>query len=44
LQEKVYAEIVKVVGKDPATPVTVDHINELKYLKAYVKETFRFGA
>jgi hypothetical protein len=40
-QEKVYDEILRVVGSDPSKPVTVDHINQMKYLKAFVKETFR---
>jgi len=40
-QEKVFNEISKVVGNDPSKPVTVDHINQMKYLKAFVKETFR---
>jgi hypothetical protein len=40
-QEKVYKEILGVVGKDPSKPITVDHINQMKFLKAFVKETFR---
>ena len=40
-QEKVYKEILGVAGKDPSKPITVDHINQMKFLKAFVKETFR---
>ena len=42
IQEKVYQEIVSVMGcDDPGTPVQAEHINKLTYLKAFVKETFR---
>ena len=31
-----------VVGNDPATQITTKHIAKLSYLKAFVKETFRW--
>ena len=40
-QQRVYEEIVNVVGSDPKKPITVEHINQMKFLKAFVKETFR---
>ena len=40
-QEKVHAEIAKVVGNDPKVPLTTRHISRLPYLKAFIKETFR---
>ena len=43
VQQAVYNEIVDVVGKDPELPVTTDHINKMSYLKAFVKETFRYA-
>ena len=42
VQEKLYNEIVDVVGNDPATQITTKHIAKLSYLKAFVKETFRW--
>jgi cytochrome P450 len=42
VQQKVYNEIVQVVGQDPGVPVTADHINKMPYLKAFIKETFRY--
>ena len=41
IQDRVYEEIVEVVGPDPNVQVTVEHINKMPYLKAFVKETFR---
>ena len=41
IQDRVHKEIVQVVGSDPDTPVTVQDINKMPYLKAFVKETFR---
>jgi len=39
-QEKLYAEICRVV---PAgEPITADMINAMSYLKAFVKEAFRW--
>ena len=40
IQEKVYQEICKVVGKD-GKPVTMEHINQLVYLDQCMNETFR---
>lgn len=40
-QDKAYEEIKSIVGTDPTVPITVEHINQMKYLKAFVKETFR---
>ena len=40
-QEKAYQEIISVVGNDSSQPITVEHINQMKFLKAFVKETFR---
>lgn len=40
-QEKVYAEILNVVGDNPNIPITTRHIARLPYLKAFIKETFR---
>ena len=40
-QDKVYKEIVQVIGDDPSKPITVQDINKMPYLKAFVKETFR---
>ena len=41
VQEKVYKEVTKVVGMDPNTSITPQHIAKMTYLKAFVKETFR---
>jgi cytochrome P450 len=41
IQDKVYKEIVQVIGDDPSKPITVQDINKMPYLKAFVKETFR---
>ena len=41
IQDRVHKEIVQVVGSDTDTPVTVQDINKMPYLKAFVKETFR---
>ncbi|KAK3868485.1 hypothetical protein Pcinc_026127 [Petrolisthes cinctipes] len=40
VQERLYKEIVSQV--DPSSTITLDHINNLHYLKAFVKEVFRF--
>ncbi|XP_047488020.1 probable cytochrome P450 CYP44 [Penaeus chinensis] len=40
VQERLYEEIKKNV--DPSSPITVHTINKLHYLKAFVKEVFRF--
>ena len=42
IQDKVYKEVVQVLGDDPGKPVTVQDINKMPYLKAFVKETFRY--
>ncbi|XP_052267065.1 probable cytochrome P450 CYP44 isoform X2 [Dreissena polymorpha] len=39
-QERLYNEITKVVP--PGEQITADRINSMAYLKAFVKETFRF--
>eukprot|EP00095_Tigriopus_kingsejongensis_P008076 maker-scaffold1264_size52097-snap-gene-0.11 protein:Tk08076 transcript:maker-scaffold1264_size52097-snap-gene-0.11-mRNA-1 annotation:"cytochrome p450 cyp44" len=39
VQELVYQEICNVMGMDDT--ITVEHINRMVYLKAFVKETFR---
>ncbi len=39
VQDKVYAEVQKVVGGE--RDITQDHINQMPYLKAFVRETFR---
>lgn len=40
IQEKVYEEVKQVVPKDG--PITTEHLGKLTYLKAFVKEAFRF--
>ncbi|XP_076039670.1 putative cytochrome P450 CYP44 [Oratosquilla oratoria] len=39
-QERLYKEVISVV--DPDGPMTIQHLNKLHYVKAFVKETFRF--
>ena len=39
-QERLYNEITKVVP--PGEQITADRINSMAYLKAFVKETFRY--
>ena len=41
VQDKVIDEINKIVGKDEF--VTQEHINKMPYMKAFIKETFRFS-
>ena len=41
IQDKVYKEIIEVLGPDPNTPLRLEHINNMPYLKAFVKETQR---
>lgn len=41
VQESIFAEITKIIGRDPETPIAVMHINKMPYLKAFVKETMR---
>ena len=41
VQEKLYGEILNVLGDDPDVPITSQHIAKMPYLKAFVKETFR---
>lgn len=41
VQDKVYKEILDVIGSDENAPITIDHINKMPYLKAFVKETLR---
>jgi cytochrome P450 len=40
VQQKTYDEIKRIVGN--SEEITQDHINKLPYLKAFVKETFRY--
>lgn len=40
-QQKLYEEIVGVVGDDPSLPVTPEHINHFKYLEFCFKEALR---
>lgn len=39
-QEKIYKELLSVLP-DPNTPITPAHLDQLNYLKAFVKEVFR---
>lgn len=39
-QEKMYEELKRVIP-DPNVPLTARHLNELVFLKAFVKEVFR---
>lgn len=41
IQQKVYNEILEVLGPDPHLPLRLEHINQMPYLKAFVKETQR---
>lgn len=40
-QEKLYQELKKVIP-DPNVSLTAQHLNECVFLKAFVKEVFRF--
>lgn len=40
VQERVYSEVTRVVPK--SGPITAEMLNRMTYLKAFVKETFRF--
>ncbi len=40
VQDKIYSQIRDVVGD--SKDITQEHINKLSYLKAFIKETFRY--
>ncbi len=40
VQDKVYKEVASVLGDEKE--ITQEHINKMPYLKAFIKETFRF--
>ncbi|KAJ8955793.1 hypothetical protein NQ314_006842 [Rhamnusium bicolor] len=41
IQQKLYGEIVDIVGTDSKSEITISQINELKYLDMVVKEGLR---
>lgn len=41
VQEKVYEEMIEIFGNEKDTPVTADHLKNMKYLDCTIKETFR---
>ncbi|XP_055594219.1 cytochrome P450 4c3-like [Uranotaenia lowii] len=41
IQQKVYNEIVSVIGEDKSTPVTLSTLNDLRYLELVIKESLR---
>ncbi|XP_070141680.1 probable cytochrome P450 4d20 [Drosophila kikkawai] len=41
IQQRLFEEIVEVLGQDPSTPVTQSQLSELKYLDCVIKETLR---
>ncbi|XP_020814406.1 probable cytochrome P450 4d20 [Drosophila serrata] len=41
IQQRIYEELVEVLGQDPSTPVTQTMLSELKYLECVIKETMR---
>ncbi|XP_017011594.2 probable cytochrome P450 4d20 [Drosophila takahashii] len=41
VQERIYEELLEVLGKDPNAPVSQSQLQELKYLDCVIKETMR---
>lgn len=41
IQQKVYEEVIQVLGPDKNKPITMRNLLELKYLEAVIKETLR---
>lgn len=41
IQDKVFNEIIDVVGDDKNAPITLRQLQSLKYMEAVIKETFR---
>uniref|UniRef100_A0A6P4G0X4 Probable cytochrome P450 4d20 n=1 Tax=Drosophila rhopaloa TaxID=1041015 RepID=A0A6P4G0X4_DRORH len=41
VQERIYEELLRVLGQDPSAPVTQSQLNDLKYLECVIKETMR---
>ncbi|XP_062560967.1 cytochrome P450 4d1-like isoform X2 [Armigeres subalbatus] len=41
IQQKVFDEIVSVIGKDPNERIELSHLNDLDYLEMSIKETLR---
>ncbi|XP_065091254.1 cytochrome P450 4d1-like [Ochlerotatus camptorhynchus] len=41
IQQKVYEEIICIVGKDPRERIELSHLHELSYLEMVIKETLR---
>ncbi|KXJ72911.1 hypothetical protein RP20_CCG016900 [Aedes albopictus] len=41
VQQKVYDEIVSVMGKDPQEPIQLSHLHDLTYTEMAIKETLR---
>uniref|UniRef100_A0A182VPL4 Uncharacterized protein n=3 Tax=Anopheles merus TaxID=30066 RepID=A0A182VPL4_ANOME len=41
VQERVYREVVAIVGNDPATPATHRNLQDMKYLELVIKESLR---
>ncbi|KAM7358986.1 cytochrome P450 4d8-like [Cochliomyia hominivorax] len=41
IQNKVLVELSQIIGKKPVKPITVQELNELKYLECVIKESLR---
>ncbi len=42
VQQNIRSEIYDVIGKDPATPISQSDLNNMKYLRAAIREVQRY--
>lgn len=41
-QEKIYQELVEILP-DPSVPLNINHLDKAIYMKAFVREVFRYN-
>lgn len=41
-QEKIYQELIEILP-DPSVPLTTSHLDKAIYMKAFIREVFRYS-